>query len=99
MDSLKFPLEFTSSGFKKLKDGSQDYYAQLLSIIIRTEPQTHPLSPRLGVYDPSFKRIDKSSFILNASKYVPEVTIETINTNYDERSGDIKVSFTFSVKE
>ena len=80
MDSIKFPIEFSQSGFKKLTDGTHDYYSQLLSIIIRTEPQTHPLTPRLGVYDPSFGRIDKSSFLLNASKYVPEITIQTIKS-------------------
>ena len=99
MDCLKFPIEFSRTGFKKLTQGSHEYYSQLLTIIIRTEPQTFPMTPRLGVYDPAFGRIDKSAFILNASKFVPEIVVQTINTDYDERTGDIKVSFSFSIKE
>lgn len=98
MDTIKFPMKFDSTGISKLADGSDDYYAQLLTIAILTEPLTHPFSPRFGVYDPAFRGVDKGLFILNAARFVPEVEITGISTNLDN-GGTVNATFSFIVKD
>jgi hypothetical protein len=98
MDSIKFPLKFDSTGVQKLTEGTDDYYAQLLSIAIQTEPQTHPFSPRFGVYDPTFQGVDRGLFILNAARFVPEVQILELQTSFDT-NGKINATFSFRIKE
>lgn len=95
---IKFPIEFDSSGFKKLTEGTTEYYSQLLSICMLTEPQTHPMSPQFGSFDPSFTTIDKSVFVLNASQFVPEVTITSVDISDEEAVyGSSKVSVSFEI--
>lgn len=98
MQMIKFPLEFDSSGLKKLDEGTNEYYSQLLSICMLTEPQTHPMSPQFGSFDPSFSVIDKSIFVLNASQFVPEVTITNVDvSDKDLASGASRVSVSFEI--
>ena len=98
MQMIKFPIRFDSTGFEKLEDRTTDYYSQLLSICMLTEPGTHPMSPQFGAYDPSFRVIDKSIFILNAAQFVPEVTITNIDiSEKDSRDGAIKVAVSFNI--
>lgn len=99
MDMMKFPIEFDSTGLRKLTEGSYDYYAQLLSIALLTEPQTMVFNPRFGVFDPTFGGIDRGAFVTIASKYVPEVQIRSLNTEFNEGLGTTRVTFTFDVTE
>ena len=99
MQAIKFPIKFDSSGLEKLDEGTTDYYSQLLSISMLTEPGTHPMSPQFGAYDPSFRLINKSIFVLNASQFVPEVIIITNIEILDQESanGSSKVSVSFEL--
>ena len=98
MDAIRFPLKFDSSGLQKLTDGTTDYYSQLLSVCMLTEPGTHPMSPQFGAYDPSFRVIDKSIFVLNAAQFVPEVTITNIDiSEKDSNDGTMKVAVSFDI--
>lgn len=99
MDMIKFPIKFDRTGIQKHTDGSEDYYAQLLSIAILTEPRTHIFSPRFGVFDPAYRGIDKGVFILNASRFVPEVQITGLRTEVDTTGSALKVEFSFKIKE
>lgn len=96
MDAIKFPIKFDSSGFQKLPDGTYDFYSQLLTIALLTEPRSHPFTPRFGVNDPTFSTIDKGLFVLNASRFVPEVEITSLNIDEDT-DGTIGVSFSFAI--
>lgn len=99
MDMMKFPVEFDSTGVRKLREGTYDYFAQLLSISLLTEPQTMVFNPRFGVFDPTFGGIDRGAFVTVASKYVPEVQIKTLDTEFDERLGTTRVTFSFDILE
>lgn len=99
MDMIKFPVRFDSTGIQKHIDGTEDYYAQLLTIAVLTEPRTHVFSPRFGVFDPAFRGIDKGVFVLNAARFVPEVQITGLRTEVEPAGDNIKVEFSFRVKE
>lgn len=99
MDMIQFPIQFDSTGFKKLTDGTTDYFAQLLSIVMLTEPMTHPFSPSFGANDPAFRTVDKGLFVLNASRFVPEVRITGLSSTANEgNTGKTKVSFSFEIQ-
>lgn len=98
MDMIAFPLKFDSTGLKKLREGTNEYYSQLLSICILTEPLTHPFTPDFGANDPAFRNIDKGLFVLNAARFVPEVRITSLSTvPNDSGLGKTKVSFSFEI--
>jgi hypothetical protein len=97
MNTIKFPIKFNASGVQKLVDGTYDYYSQLLTVALLTEPNTHPFTPRFGVTDPTFTTIDKGLFVLNAARFVPEVEITSLNITEDD--GTINVQFTFVITE
>lgn len=100
MDCLAFPIKFDSTGIRKLKDGTNEYYAQLLSSSILTEPFTHPFSPSFGVSDPAFSDVDKGLFVLNSAKFVPEVRIiDLLVDEGDTDTGQSRISFSFEIVE
>lgn len=97
---IKFPIKFDSTGLEKLTDGSTDYYSQLLSISMLTEPGTHPMSPSFGSYDPVFRLVDTGIFVLNAAQFVPEVTITSIDISGTEPgSNSSRVSVSFDINQ
>ena len=85
MDTISFPVKFEATGLKMLKQGTTDYYSQMLSFAILTEPNRHPLTPDFGIFDPAFRRVDKGLFITQAARYVPEITITKIDVELSER--------------
>jgi hypothetical protein len=98
MQAIKFPIKFDSTGLAKLDEATTDYYSQLLSVSMLTEPGTHPMSPQFGAYDPSFRFINKSIFVLNASQFVPEVIITNIEIlDQESVNGSSKVSVSFEL--
>ena len=98
MDSIKFPCSFDSTGFSKLEEGSYDYYKQLLTISLLTQPGDNPLTPEFGVFDPSFQGFDGGLFIFNAARYVPEVEIKELRTTVNEGTGQYSVIFSFDIR-
>lgn len=97
MDSLEFPIKFDATGMAKLQDGTYDYYKQMLTISLLTQPGENPITPDFGVVDPSFMPIEPNDFIFNAAKYVPEVEITSIIPSSEPNSGSISVEFSFRI--
>jgi len=98
MDTIKFPIKFDRTGLQKLTEGTYDYYSQLLTISLLSEPRVLPFSPDFGVYDPAFSQIDKGIFLLNAARFVPEVEITEFSTT-TKPDGTVDISFGFVIKE
>lgn len=99
MDMIEFPIKFDTTGIKKLTEGTHEYYSQLLSICMRTEPSTHPFSPTFGANDPSFTSVDRGLFVLNAAKYIPEVLIKNVSvSDASPGVGRTSVTVTFEIR-
>jgi hypothetical protein len=95
MDTLKIPLEYGRDGFTKLTDGSDEYYKQLLSITARTESGVSPIFPDFGVQDPTFDVVDNGRFLINASRYIPEIILTDIQSTIEDNGNNfIKFNFT-----
>ena len=94
MDTIAFPIKFEASGLTLLKEGSTSYYSQLLSMAILTEPNRHPLTPEYGIFDPTFRAVDKGQFVVQAARFVPEVAITNIDVDVGETENiDVSLGF------
>ena len=99
MDTIKFPVSFDSTGFKKLEAGTYEYYRQLLTIALLTEPGDNPLTPDFGVADPAFNGFDGGLFIYNAARFVPEIEVRDVSSSINDKTGKYSVKFTFDIRE
>ena len=97
MDCLSFPIKFTDTGLKRMEEGSFEFYKQILTISLLTEPGEHPITPEFGVLDPSFNPIEPEDFIINAARFVPEVDITGINPSFTANGG-LSVEFSFKLR-
>ena len=98
MDTIKFPIQFDPTGLAKLSQGGSDYYKQLLTLCILTEPGRHPLTPSFGINDPTFTSLDKGQFVIHAARYVPEVIITAIDAEVSIEE-EVSVVFGFKVRD
>jgi hypothetical protein len=94
MDSIKFPMQFTSGGLSRVAEESDEYYRQLLAISALTEPNSLPLTPDFGIWDPTFSTVEKGQFVLHSSRFVPEVEIEEVDVSINDE-GESVVSFAY----
>ena len=94
MHTIAFPIKFEASGLTLLEEGSAAYYNQLLSMAILTEPNRHPLTPEYGIFDPTFRAVDKGQFVVQAARFVPDVVITNIEVDVAQDE-DISVSIGF----
>lgn len=93
MDALKFPLEFYNGSLRKLTDGSDAYYAQILALAIQINPGELPLTPTYGVEDPTFQPFLTRDLAYTAGAFVPEIII---NNALLEQSPDGRVEINIS---
>ena len=96
MATIKFQIEFNTDGsLVTIDDGSANYYRQLLAFTALTEPGTHPYTPSFGVYDPSFRALDRGAFIMQAARFIPEIVITSVTGLVDQSEGrtSLKVAF------
>jgi hypothetical protein len=95
MDTIAFPIRFDSTGLQKHAHHSDEYFRQLLSFTALTEPGTHPLKPEFGVFDPSFRNTNRGAFILQASRYIPEIAITDVSTELTSASNTTFLQVTY----
>ena len=98
MDTIKFPIQFDPTGLAKLREKSSDYYKQLLTLAIITEPGRLPLTPSFGINDPTFTSLDKGQFVIQAARFVPEVIITAIDAEVSAEE-EVSVVFGFKVRD
>lgn len=98
MDTLKFPITFSSDtrSMVRLREGSDEYIKQLLSICLLTEPFVLPLTPDFGTADPSFSTVSPEQLMIVANKFIPEIRIEGVSSTATDDSGVTSVKFVYN---
>lgn len=97
MDIFKFPLSFSENReFSKLKENTDEYIRQMISVCILTEPFILPLTPDFGTADPTFSTVSPANLMLNVNKFIPEVSIVSVDTRLQEDSGSVNVKFIYN---
>lgn len=94
METLALPMTFANGRPAVHVDTTDEYYGHILSICIGVEPNELPLTPSFGVDDPAFASVSRASIIEIAARYVPEITITSIDALIDQ-SGDTSVDISF----
>ncbi len=79
-------------------EGSDEYYAQLLSVAIRIEPGELPLTPSYGCFSPVFGDEEVENLALTASQFIPEIDIATVDIVPSD-SGLTTIALTFAQRE
>lgn len=96
MPTIKYPLEYDADGsLVSLEEDTDELFAQLLSICAVTEPGTFPYSPTFGVLDPTFRSVNRGSYMIQASRFIPEIVITSMEGVPNEVTGEttLKVSY------
>lgn len=98
MDTLKFPITFSNDtrSMVRLREGTDEYIKQLLSICILTEPFVLPFTPDFGTNDPSFSTVSPEQLMIVANKFIPEIRIEGISSTATDDSGVTSVKFVYN---
>lgn len=97
MNTLSVPFRFTVTGsVAQHTEGSDSYYAHILSSVLQTEPGELALDSSFGTEDPVFERISRASIVEIAAKYVPEIQIDRISTIIDD-NGNEKIVISFQI--
>lgn len=95
MDALKFPLEFYNGSARKLADGTDEYYAQILALAIQINPGELRLTPTYGVEDPTFQPFLTRDLAFTAGAFVPEIIISDAVIQQGQ-DGRVEVNISFS---
>lgn len=96
MSTLKYPFDYDSNGsLVTLEENTDELFAQLLSICAVTEPGTFPYTPTFGVFDPTFRSVDRGAYMIQASRFIPEIVITSLDGALDDTTGSttLKVSY------
>jgi len=96
MPTLQYPFQYDSNGsFTTLEEDTDELFSQLLSICALTEPGTFPYTPAFGVLDPAFRSIDRGLYMIQASRFIPEIVITEVSGSVTPETGEttLKVSY------
>ncbi len=94
MDTFALPLSFNRGNVTKITDTTDEYYAHLLSCIIRTEPGELPLTPTFGCASPVFGNTEITNLAVTAAKFVPEINVGTVKI-ISSTSGKSQIQLSF----
>ena len=80
MDLISYPFRLNKQGYVQTTEDGEDYYAEELAMLIKTQPGERGLVPDYGIADPTFSNFDTAELLSQISIYGPPVTIENVDT-------------------
>lgn len=93
---IAFPFRLTPNGaVAVLEEGTSDYYANELAVLMLTQPEERPLVPEYGMDDQTFNTVyDRQQLEDKVRMFGPPVTITGLDTTYT-RDGSQSLTVTF----
>lgn len=95
MTAFAFPFRFHHSKIVTSEDGSDEFAAQRIMSVIKTEQGELPLNPTFGLNPPEFNTFDEANFLLSVNSNYNDIVIdqtEVINDN----SGEVQIVINFT---
>lgn len=80
MDTISIPVKLQGGSLKMHEEGSDQYYAHLLTFALQTEKGELILNPEFGVLDPVFDDDLTFELAFTAAQYIPEITVGGVGT-------------------
>lgn len=95
-DLIAFPFRIAPAGNVATNpQGSTDYYAELLAVLIGTKPGERQQVPLFGLSDPTFSTVDEHELSSKVAVFGPPVRVLSVNTRYtSSTTQDVSVEFT-----
>lgn len=92
---LSFPFRLNPAGYAvTLPDGSDEYYAEELGLLVLTSPGERQQVPTYGMDDPVFSTVNAAVLASQVGTFGPPVKIASVNTTQvTESRQQITVSF------
>lgn len=76
---ISHPFRLTAGGSVAThEDGTEEYYAERLALLILTKPGERVLVPSFGLRDPTFDEVDDAMLAAQIELFGPPVTIASI---------------------
>jgi len=93
---LSHPFRFQPGGgpAATVQEGSDQYKAEQIAIMLMTHPGERPLVPDFGVADPTFVGVEEAALATAIAEYGPPLTIQSVTiTTLDATSENVVVAF------
>lgn len=100
MDTISLPISFRQGYFEKFQDGTDEYYAFLLSMAMQIEPGELPITVNYGCYSPLFNNQAITNLAIAAAQFVPEIDLVDVDVvSLGGGQVQIDVSFTQGIQQ
>lgn len=92
---ISFPFRLNNNGeVTTVEDGTEDYYAEELAVLILTKPGERILVPEFGLTDPAFGNFDEVELEGKIDIFGPPIRLTDITTEFvDATQEAISVAF------
>jgi hypothetical protein len=90
MDTFRFPLTFNVAGIATQREGTREYYSQLIGNLAFVKTGDLPLRPDIGVEDIAYtSKADVTALVIAIAQNIPEIKITSVGTSTGIRGSSI----------
>lgn len=94
MDTIKLPFRLQNGSFQTIRDGTDEYYANLIYCLTLTEAGEVIMRPEVGRGDIIFDNRQIQTLAYNVAEFIPEIDLDTFEATLDE-SGELRIKMAF----
>jgi hypothetical protein len=82
MNLISYPFRVDNTGVIATVEDGEEYYAQELAVLIKTEPGERSLVPDYGIADPTFDNFSTTELLSKVGMFGPPVRIEKVSSEF-----------------
>lgn len=80
---ISFPFRLNNAGtVAVLEDGTEDYYAEQLAVLLLTRPGERPMVPDFGVTDPTYDVFNDEELDAKIEMFGPPIQLTGVTTEF-----------------
>lgn len=80
---ISFPFRLNNAGtVAVLEDGTEDYYAEQLAVLVLTRPGERSMVPDFGVTDPAFDGFNDEELGAKIDMFGPPIKLSEVTTEF-----------------
>ena len=98
MTAFAFPFRFKSGKIQTIEEDTDEFAAQRILSVIKTEQGELELNPTFGTQSSEFITFDKANFLLSVNSNFSDISIDNIETDTDN-AGSVQIKIEFSRNE
>ena len=94
MDTISLPISFRQGYLEKYTQGTDEYYAFLLSMAMQIEPGELPITVNYGCFNPLYDNRAIANLAVASAQFVPEIDLVDVNV-VSVADGQVKIDVSF----